>query len=112
MLEPYEKKNIIFIDSAIVGSDIKLYQSGVLIDIEKNNLMMLDNQPVIKSKLFIDFNNYIMFFSFPLDTLKYRIEDDQGTCAVFDAFQSAWQILEKGRVRRPGVSQVKIEIIC
>ena len=46
-------ENIIFIDSAIVGSDIKLYQSGVLIDIEKNNLMMLDNQPVIKSKLFI-----------------------------------------------------------
>jgi peptide/nickel transport system permease protein len=46
-------ENIIFIDSAIVGSSIKLYQSSVQFEVQKNSINMLDNQPVIKSKLFI-----------------------------------------------------------
>lgn len=46
-------QNIIFIDSTVFDSNIKFYQSGIPLEIEKTNLMMLDNQPVIKSKLFI-----------------------------------------------------------
>lgn len=46
-------ENIIFIDSVLTGSNFKYYQSGVLFEIYKNELKMLNNQPIIKSKLYL-----------------------------------------------------------
>ncbi|HEX9251151.1 MAG TPA: ABC transporter permease [Ignavibacteriaceae bacterium] len=46
-------ENIIFIDSAVVDSEFKYYQSGAQFQLEKNKVKILDNQPVIKTKLFI-----------------------------------------------------------
>jgi peptide/nickel transport system permease protein len=46
-------ENIIFIDSAVVDSEFKYYQSGAQFQLEKNKVIILDNQPVIKTKLFI-----------------------------------------------------------
>jgi len=46
-------ENIIFIDSVLSGSNFKYYQSGVLFEIDKNELKMLNNQPIVKSRLYL-----------------------------------------------------------
>lgn len=46
-------ESILFIDSIQVDTEIKFYQSGVLFQLDKNKVKMLDNQPVINSKLFL-----------------------------------------------------------
>ena len=46
-------EGIVFIDSIQVDKEIKYYQSGVLFQLDKNKVKMLDNHPVIKSKLFL-----------------------------------------------------------
>lgn len=46
-------ENIIFIDSAVVDSEFKYYQSGAQFQLEKNKVKTVDNQPVIKTKLFV-----------------------------------------------------------
>lgn len=46
-------ENLVFIDSAIVGSSFKYYQSGVEYEIDKNKLANKAGCPEIKSKLFL-----------------------------------------------------------
>ena len=46
-------EEIVFIDSIKTDKEIKYYQSGVLFQLDKNKVKMLDNHPVIKSKLFL-----------------------------------------------------------
>ncbi len=46
-------EGIVFIDSIQVDKEIMYYQSGVSILIEKSKVKMLNNQPVINSKLFL-----------------------------------------------------------
>lgn len=46
-------EGIIFIDSIKADKGIKYYQSGVLFQLDKNKVKMLNNHPVIKSKLFL-----------------------------------------------------------
>lgn len=46
-------EGIVFIDSIQVDKEIKYSQSGVSILIEKSKVKMLNNQPVINSKLFL-----------------------------------------------------------
>jgi peptide/nickel transport system permease protein len=46
-------ENIIFIDSVLTGSNFKYYQSGVLFEIDKNELKMLNNPPIVKSRLYL-----------------------------------------------------------
>lgn len=46
-------ESIVFIDSIKVDKEIKYYQSGVLFQLDKYKVKMLDNYPVIKSKLFL-----------------------------------------------------------
>ncbi len=46
-------EGIVFVDSIHVDTEIQYYQSGVPILIEKNKVKMLNNQPVINSKLFL-----------------------------------------------------------
>jgi peptide/nickel transport system permease protein len=47
------KENIIFIDSAVVNSSFKYYQSGVKFEIDKNKLKSINSKPAINSKLFL-----------------------------------------------------------
>lgn len=46
-------EGIVFIDSIKADQEIKYYQSGVLFQPDKNKVKMLNNHPVIKSKLFL-----------------------------------------------------------
>ena len=46
-------EGIIFIDSIKADKEIKYYQSGVLFQLDKNKVKMLNNHPMIKSKLFL-----------------------------------------------------------
>ncbi|MEO8232443.1 MAG: ABC transporter permease [Ignavibacteriota bacterium] len=46
-------ENLVFIDSAVVGSSFKYYQSEVEYEIEKNKLVKTSGYPKIKSKLFL-----------------------------------------------------------
>ena len=46
-------EGIVFIDSIQVDTEVQYYQSGVPILIEKNKVKMINNQPVINSKLFL-----------------------------------------------------------
>jgi peptide/nickel transport system permease protein len=46
-------EGIVFVDSFQVDTEIQYYQSGVPILIENNKVKMINNQPVINSKLFL-----------------------------------------------------------
>lgn len=46
-------ENIIFIDSVVVGSDFKYYQSGFQFEIGKNKIINLSDKPLVKSKIFL-----------------------------------------------------------
>ncbi len=46
-------KNIIFTDSAVVGTTLKYYQSGVEYEIDKDKLIAFSGYQLIKSKLFL-----------------------------------------------------------
>ena len=46
-------KNLIFIDSVVVGSSFKYYQSGVEYEIDKKELVNTFDYPKVKSKLFL-----------------------------------------------------------
>ena len=46
-------ENIIFIDSIVVGSDFKYYQSGFQFEIGKNKIINLSDKPLVKSKIFL-----------------------------------------------------------
>jgi peptide/nickel transport system permease protein len=46
-------EGIVFIDSIKADKEIKYYQAGVLFQIDKNKVKMLDDHPMIKSKLFL-----------------------------------------------------------
>ena len=46
-------ENLVFIDSAVVGSSLKYYRSGVEYEIEKNKLVNTSDYPKIKTKLFL-----------------------------------------------------------
>jgi peptide/nickel transport system permease protein len=46
-------ESIIFADSFFIDATIKYYQSGVEYEIDKNKLVSFNNQPIIKSKIFL-----------------------------------------------------------
>ncbi|HRN25018.1 MAG TPA: ABC transporter permease [Ignavibacteriaceae bacterium] len=46
-------KNLIFIDSVVVGSSFKYYQSGVEYEIDKKELVNTFDYPKVKSKIFL-----------------------------------------------------------
>ena len=46
-------ENIIFIDSIVIGSDFKYYQSGFQFEIGKNKIINLSDKPLVKSKIFL-----------------------------------------------------------
>lgn len=46
-------ESIVFVDSIRIDTEINYFQSGVSFQLEKQKLKMLNNQPVINSKLFL-----------------------------------------------------------
>jgi len=46
-------ENIIFIDSIVIGSDSKYYQSGFQFEIGENKIINLSDKPLVKSKIFL-----------------------------------------------------------